>query len=124
MSPRFHSANRFWILAGMALLAACQSWRTQSVAPAAFVADAHPSKIRLLRADGTRVVVRHPVVRGDSITGREPRDSAGALAAEIQRLETLRFDPGKTAGLAAFLVATPVILCAATCDFGWGISSP
>lgn len=101
---------------------ACSSWHVQSVSPAQLVADAHPSRVRVQRSDGSRVVLQRPVVRGDSLAGQGAGDSVAISFTDIGAVETRRFDVAKTGGLVAVLFLVPAIACAATCEFGPGFS--
>jgi len=102
----------------LAVLGACSSWRVQPVAPAQVLGQSPPSQVRLRLHDGRRVVVRQPVLRSDSVVSASPGDSSALAIAEVDSLEVRKGDAAKTIGLVALIVGTPMILCAATCDFG------
>ncbi len=51
---------------------ACQAWRTERIAPDSLLTR-HPTKLRVIRTDGTQIVLEHPVLRGDTLSGTRPR---------------------------------------------------
>src|SRR2546430_17016584 len=51
---------------------ACQAWRTERMAPESLLTS-HPTKPRVIRTDGTQIVLEHPVPRGDTLSGPRPR---------------------------------------------------
>lgn len=55
-------------------LPACARWKPTTIAPRTLVEEDHPSKVRVVRTDGTTVEVRGPVIRSDSIVTSEPCD--------------------------------------------------
>ena len=113
--PRAYRAGAALLLA---VLGACSSWRVQPVAPAQLLGQSSPSQVRLRLHDGRRVVVHQPVLRSDSVVSATPGDSAALAIAEVDSVELRKGDPAKTIGLTLLIVGTPMILCAATCDFG------
>ncbi len=120
--PWSRSATRFAarrLIAGSLLLAGgCSSWRVQPVSPAQLVAERHPSQVRVQRQDGTRVVLRQPAVRGDSLVSQRAGDSTGVYVRDISAAAVRRFDPVATVGLVAGIFAVAAIACAAACEFG------
>ena len=48
-----------------------KSWRVQPPPPAGVVVEQHPNRIRVLRADNTRVVLRSPSIIGDSLVAMD-----------------------------------------------------
>jgi hypothetical protein len=48
---------------------ACQAWHTEDVAPQAVLATHQPTQVRVTRTDGEQFVLRHPVLRGDTLEG-------------------------------------------------------
>jgi hypothetical protein len=50
-------------------LAACMTWRTEPIAPANLIANQKPSVVRITRTDSSRVTLREPAIRGDSLYG-------------------------------------------------------
>lgn len=105
-------------------LAGCYSWRPSTISPPELIADEQPSQVRVSRTDGTRLAIRRPLIRNDSIATRE-RVCSGRLGCyevtngvlpldQIEALEVRRFSAGRT----AVLVVTPFI---AAYVFGWWI---
>jgi hypothetical protein len=82
-------------------LSGCYRW---SVQPAAVVRDGAPEQVRLMLSDGSRVKLRSPEVRGDSIVGWNNGASADTLAAyslaDLAAVEVRSIDVPKTTGLA------------------------
>ncbi len=63
--------------------AGCASnWQTEPVAPAALLAGAGPSEVRVRKADGSYLYLRDPAVTHDSLVGWEAPDwdKAGTLS--------------------------------------------
>jgi hypothetical protein len=84
-------------------MAACASWEPAAVSPQ-LIQYEEPDQVRLTVANGDRVLVRNPEVRGDSIVGRAAHayqtDTIVAVAvSEVRHLEVRRFDWGKTGAL-------------------------
>lgn len=71
--PRFRRLTAHsWLLAGVLvspLLLSCTSWRLQQISPAQLISEKQPSKIRVTRSDGTRIVLTQPRLSGDSLIG-------------------------------------------------------
>ena len=55
----------------------CTRWQVQPLGPAQLVEERHPAQVRLERADGSRLVLRAPAVRSDSLISQRgtPRRS-------------------------------------------------
>jgi hypothetical protein len=101
----------------LALLGACNSWQVQPVAPADLIGRSSPSQVRIQLHDGRRVVLRQPALRADSLVSGSGGDGSAVAVAEIDNIAVRRFDAPRTVGLTALVVAVPVILCAAACQF-------
>src|SRR2546425_2716854 len=79
--------------------AACASWRVQEAAPQ------KAAELRITLADGKRLLLRDPQVRGDSLVGfavqgqgsPSERVRVAFLAADLQRIEARKLDAGKSA---------------------------
>jgi len=87
-------------------LAGCSSWHTiESESPAAYIARAKPSRVRLSVAEST-LVMGHPAVSGDSIVGTlsasRPREKVAVPASDIGKLE----GPSSGPGLLGFVLVT------------------
>ncbi len=129
MIPARRSASVTWMLLAALVAAgplACASWKKQPADPAALLDREHPPRrIRLTLADGSRVVIEDPALRGDSLVGLtkvtiqhvdpwdEKRDVNGAVAlADIREVEIRKVSPGKTLLLVAGGVGATVIIAA------------
>jgi hypothetical protein len=109
-----------WLAIVAASLTACSRWQVQSLAPEALLAERHPDRIRITRADRTTIVLRAPKVSGDTVYGslREGPDTAArpeAVAlADVAQVETRKLDPvatgALTLGSAAVIAGTVVVL--------------
>ncbi len=110
---RFHAAPLLALALGMS---ACTSWRAQT-APAPEVVSAHgDGAVRLVRHDGSVVVLRHPQVAGDSIAGEmgDPPRRVAVATAEVQRVDVRRVNAARTGGLTlGLLVVVAVVATAA-----------
>jgi hypothetical protein len=105
MAPASHGVRRR--LAAALLITvpwceACQVWRTERVAPKSLLATHRPATLRVTRTDGTEIVLKDPVLQGDTLSGR-PRQTGGEDVriplTGVRRLATRRFSPGRTIGL-------------------------
>jgi hypothetical protein len=101
-------------------LPACHSWRVPGVAPAAYVEQQHPARVRL-STDTNRVQLDHPWVRADTIVGtRWIATNAGLMRVDtvavpgpqISRMEVRKSDTGKTLLLTGGILATVIALAA------------
>lgn len=50
-------------------LAACTSWHVEQASPQALLDAQHPSRLRVTRRDGARIVLAHPSMVGDTLVG-------------------------------------------------------
>ncbi len=84
-------------------LAACTSWRTESVTPAELIERDHPNKARVTTAAGNEMVLSHPFVDGDSLReGKIKKDAPTGIALQdIHQVATRGFSAGKTLALGA-----------------------
>jgi hypothetical protein len=97
-----------WITT-LGLTSACTTWKVQPVTPEALIAEQHPGRIRVTRADRTTIVLRHPELRGDSLSGDigKPADSADSAQhrasvalGDVAQVATRKVDPVATGALA------------------------
>ena len=70
-------------------LAGCYSWHREAVSPIQTVSQDEPSTIRVTTRDGTRLVLKLPAVRNDSILGLT---ESGLLRLGVDEIERLRYD--------------------------------
>jgi len=85
------------------LAGACHSWRPQTT-PAPQVVQQMNGRgtVRILRRDGSVMVLSIPQVVGDSIIGTtgNPPQRATVAVADVQRIDTRRVSATRTGGLA------------------------
>lgn len=73
-----------------------KSWRVQPPPPANVVTEQHPKRIRVSRADSTKIVLRNPSVIGDSLVGVGAAHRRVALPlTEVTQVEVEKTDAGK-----------------------------
>jgi len=93
-------------------MAACQSWHTERHDPVALFSVHHSTAVRLTRADGSRLVLRHPALYGDTLVGSYLAGSqdieARIALADIRTVETHGFSGARTVVLAGVTAAVVV----------------
>lgn len=114
---------------GFALaMGGCASWKKQVASPEALLAQPKPPhKMRVTLADGSRLEIMDPAIRGDSLVGsiattiRHDRwdetklADGGVLLSDIRKLEVWKFNKGGTLLLVTVLaVGATAIIVAAT----------
>jgi hypothetical protein len=72
--------------------AACTDWRVQDVEPSRWIAQAHPSQVRLERREGPRLQLRSPTVAGAEIRGLRGTDTLHVPVADVSRVAAKRTD--------------------------------
>lgn len=70
------------MLAALAALPACATWRTQTSPLAQVIAEEHPEQLRITRTDGTVFTVARPTIANDSLVGVLPGSAAGGRPLE------------------------------------------
>jgi hypothetical protein len=76
-----------------------------------------PSEVRVVRADSTRVVVKHPEIAGDTLTGRVKDARVAFPVSDVAYLQVRRPQPLPVIAAIAIVVdAGLLILLAATWD--------
>jgi len=112
MCPASHRVRRG--LAATCLItllcgSACQAWRTERTAPESLLGIRHPTKLLVTRTDGTQLVLQHPVLRGDTLSGTRPRwtgqDEVRIPLTDVRQVATRGFSAGRTIGLGVGVVA-------------------
>lgn len=92
-------------------LTGCKSWRPAGGPPAQVLADQRPNVVRITDVDGRLIIVRHPVVRNDSIVTSDldpmgqPVRGEGVAYGDVGVVAVERFNPVKTALFAGALFA-------------------
>ena len=91
---------------GCALLAgqlwSCTSWRVSEVAPRQLVEEQAPSRVRVTRANGTKLILANPKLQGDTLYGSDSTGAtrgAGVPLADVKQVAVRRGDGLKTVGL-------------------------
>lgn len=91
------------------VLQACTSWHARPLEPAQFSPSVHPGEARLILANGTKITVLGPVIRGDSLFSNNSR----ALAlTSIRGVEVSQIDAAATFVLMVGLGLTALIIYA------------
>lgn len=104
-------------------LSGCASWRLETVGATEVLALKHPDRIRVQGPHLSREVLYWPELHGDSLIGRQRRNSArpdrAVALADVASVATSHLDAGKTAGLALGLLAAlgaAALIAAASID--------
>ena len=104
-------------------LSGCVSWRLETVGATEVLRSKHPDRIRVQGPHLSREVLYWPELQGDSLIGRQRRNSArpdrAVALADVASVATSHPDAGKTAGLALGVVAalgTAALIAAASID--------
>lgn len=92
------------------------SWRTQRRPPLRLIAEKHPERIRLTLTDSTVLVLRHPVIFGDSIVGMVAGTRTAVAPNRIARTEVHVQNPWKTLGFVALYAVLYFGTCRDTPD--------
>lgn len=105
---------RFAVVVLLALCG-CATWRPQGLTPEAVLRLDHPERIRLTLTDSTRLVLWHPILLGDSISGLRSGKTRTVPLTDVPYVSLRRPDNGATfGGLGLLLTAGLVGLVAAT----------
>jgi glycerol-3-phosphate O-acyltransferase len=108
-------------------LTGCTTWRPVTVSPSQLVEEEQPERLRIVRADGTQMVIGAPRVESDSLTalvwgrgddgrGRaQYRDTVRIALSDVSTVAVSRFSAGRTAvavvGIFFGVVAVSVACC-------------
>jgi hypothetical protein len=88
-----------------------KSWRVQPPPPANVVTEQHPKRIRVLRADSTKIVLSNPSVIGDSLVAVDAAKRRFALPlTQVTQVEVEKTDGGKVTFAVVGGVAGGVLL--------------
>ena len=107
---------RFLPIALLAFAAGgCTTWHRQvSPAPEVVARQHGRGSVRVLRRDGSVLVLQTPEVVGDSIVGvgGTPPRRTGVALADVERIDRRGFSPAKTGGLVAgyFAIVTLIAI--------------
>lgn len=122
--PRARTAARLGLAWLACAPAACASWQREppGAAPAALIARAADSPLRVLLADGSTVrVPAQRAVVGDSLVGGPARARVAVALADVRAVEVRRPDERRTVGilLLGALAAVIVFVVHAANDLGY-----
>lgn len=92
------------------------SWRTQRRPPLQLIAEKHPDRIRVTFTDSTVLVLRHPVIFGDSIVGMVAGTRTAVAPDRIARTEVRFQSYWKTLGFVSLYAVLYFALCRGTPD--------
>lgn len=101
-------------------LPACHSWQVPGVAPATYIEQQHPARVRV-STDTNRVQLDHPWVQADTILGTRwvatnaglmRMDTVAVPGSQVSRMEVRKGDTGKTLLLTGGILATVIALTA------------
>ena len=92
-------------------LMACSRWQVQSVSPEEVLATQHPTRIRITRADSSKVVLSEPQIVSDTLYGMTtkatsttpPTGREGVALGDVTHVSVRRSDPVST----GFLIGVP-----------------
>ena len=93
--------------------AGCKTWEPVRTDVGSMLAQERPSSVRVTSSDGREITLRNPLLVNDSlVSGTAPPPNmvvvparAGVRADEVSTLEVARFSAGRSAGLAAAVIA-------------------
>ena len=106
-------------------LAACTSWRVETVPPAQLLETQAPSEIRVTRPDDSQVVLTTPGIARDSLWGWWRGAQLGIPLTDVSEIATRHGDAGKSVllgtGIVVGVVATAAIVCAASDCFKFNL---
>lgn len=116
----------------LVLLSGCKSWQPVMDTPEGWIARESPPEVRLTAATGDQVTIRRPIVVNDSIVPASARVAVGPFApprqgvrlSDVHGFEVPRFDPVKTAGLAAGFLAVSISWAKTVRSGGGGQQAP
>jgi hypothetical protein len=109
-------------------LGGCMTWRPATLPPRSLLAGGQVTSVRVWGRAGGPVVLRTPVIIGDSLLGSAPdaswMDRTAIALSDVTRVEVQRVDAGRTMLLVAALGATAVAVAGAIGSNSGGSSTP
>lgn len=103
----------------LSYLAACTSWHVEKGAsPLLLFSTAHPTKVRLTRADGSHIVLHEPrIAAGDSVSGVRNGLISGSTVSvafsDVTGVAIRKVSASRTIGFAVGIVALLAVAVAA-----------
>ena len=92
------------------------SWRMQRRAPLQVISKKHPEGIRVTLTDSSVLVLRHPMIFGDSIVGMVSGTRTAVASDRIARTEIRAQNSWKTLGFVSLYAALYFSLCRGSPD--------
>ncbi len=86
----------------------CTKWQVQEMAPAQFIEEEQPEKIRVTRTDGTKTVLENPQVSGDTLSGVREGLGVTISLSSVEALAVRKTDVG--ASIATGFLVVVVLL--------------
>ncbi len=98
---------------------ACTRWHVVGPTPADYLQTHRPSEVRLTRSDSSRISLRTPVLRGDTLVGTgvgglalgDTARTLGIPLSAVRAMAVHQFSLGKTLGL-YLIITLPVYIIA------------
>ena len=120
--------QQFRCSVALVLITGCQGWRTVTPNPEVYVKEHTPDRIRVTRHDSSRLEIRAPQVRSDSLVGTTGGGLArgdtirmvGVPLSEVSQVEARQGDAGKTLALVALITVSFLAVAAAGLNSGPG----
>ena len=104
---------------------ACAHWKVQSAFPEQIVSARHPPKVRVTRDDGSQIVLRQPVIVGDTIYGapRNGRVTAGSPRPSVALTDVSDVAVRKVnvVSTVALTLGTLALAAFAAFSYGWSM---
>jgi len=105
-------------LAVLVPLSSCTSWRVQQIEPSDLIRQKHPSQIRVVEKDGTRLVLKYPNAVDRDLVGSVRGQRVTIAVADVTSIAGRRANWLKTTGLIlAFPAALLGVACAMACGY-------
>ena len=100
-------------------LAGCSSWRVEQVGPEQLVRERAPAQVRVVRGDGSGLVLDRPKISGDSLTGLSGGAHRGVPLADVNTIATRHGDAAKSillgVGIAGGIFAIAAAAASSAC---------
>jgi hypothetical protein len=101
-------------------LAGCSSWRVEQVSPAQLLSERGPVPVRIVRSDGSRLVLEQPKVSGDSLSGFSDGRRRAVPLRDVNSVATRHGDVGKSVLVGLGIVGGAFAIAA----IGYAASNP
>jgi hypothetical protein len=104
----------------LAYLPACANWQVGGPTPAEYVAAKSPPRVRVTLADSSIVILKSPIIRGDSLigfvgSGLAKDDPMRTVSFPLSDVRAVEVNKGTSAGvIIAAVAAVAVVVALAT----------